>query len=160
MGLFQVLVEVTSEPFPTWRPILAAHEDDGTATILESEPEGETWRFPSGARIVGSIIHEGSGLKFSKGSKSIELDNFVVDPGNSILTGTVGGKAGVPLLQLDGSKLQLTQPGGNVQLYGTIAKLTDTAAMALNSTFGVTAFKAGMPLGVVKLLASGHAVSG
>ena len=48
--------------------------------------------------VVGSIIHQGSGLTFSKGSKSIELDNFVVDPGNSILTGTVGGKVGVPLL--------------------------------------------------------------
>ena len=110
--------------------------------------------------VVGSIIHEGSGLKFSKGGKSIELDNFVVDPGNSILTGTVGGKPGVPLLQLDGSKLQITQPNGDVQLYGTVAELTDTAASALNSTFGVTAFKAGMPLGVVKLLASGQAVTG
>ena len=110
--------------------------------------------------VVGSIIHEGSGLKFSKGSKSIELDNFVVDPGNSILTGTVGGSAGVPLLQLDGSKLQITQPNGNVQLYGTVAKLTGTAAAALNSTFGVTSFKAGMPLGVVRLLASGQTVSG
>ena len=110
--------------------------------------------------VVGSVSHQGSGLKFTKGSKSIELDNFIVDPGDSVLTGTVGTSIGVPLLSLDGGNLQITEPNGNVQLYGTVAKLTDTAATALNTTFGVTAFKAGMPLGVVRLVASGQTATG
>jgi alkylated DNA nucleotide flippase Atl1 len=103
--------------------------------------------------VQGVVLHQGSGLTFSKGSTSLALTNFVVDPGNSILTGTVGGKVGVPLLSLDGSKLEITMPNGDVQLYGTVAKLTTTAASALNSTFGVSAFKAGMSLGTVKLVA-------
>ena len=110
--------------------------------------------------VVGSVIHQGSGLTFSKGGTSLTLSDFVVDPGNSILTGTVGDKVGVPLLHLDGSKLQITMPDGHVQLYGTVAKLTATAAKALNSTFGVSAFKEGMPLGVVRLVASGNPVTG
>jgi hypothetical protein len=35
-----------------------------------------------------------------------------------------------------------------------VAKLTAEGAAALNSTFGVTAFKEGIPLGVVRLTAS------
>lgn len=103
--------------------------------------------------IVGTVIHQGSGLTFSAKGKALALTDFVVDPGNSILTGTVGGKAGVPLLTLDGSKVTVTMQGGNVVLFGTVAKLTATAASALNATFGTTALKAGIPLGTVRLVA-------
>ena len=44
--------------------------------------------------------------------------------------------------------------GSDVVLQGTVAKLTATGASALNSTFGVTAFKEGIPLGVVTLTAA------
>ncbi len=104
--------------------------------------------------IAGSVIHQASGLKFTKGSRSLEVTDFVVDPGNSLLTATAGGKPGVPLLFLDGTNVQVSQEGPDVVLDGTVAKLTDTAASALNTTFGVTAFQAGMPLGVVNLVAS------
>ena len=104
--------------------------------------------------IVGNVIHQGSGLKFSKGSKSITVSDFVVDPGASTLTATAGGKAGVPLLSLDGTAVQVSQEGSDVVLQGTVAKLTATGASALNSTFGVSAFKEGIPLGVVRLTAS------
>ncbi len=104
--------------------------------------------------IVGNVIHQGSGLKFSKGSKSITVSDFVVDPGASTLTATAGGKAGVPLLSLDGAAVQVSQEGSDVVLQGTVAKLTATGASALNSTFGVSAFKEGIPLGVVRLTAS------
>ena len=40
-------------------------------------------------------------------------------------------------------------------LDGTVANLTPTAARALDSTFGTTAIKAGMPLGTVHLVAKG-----
>ena len=104
--------------------------------------------------IAGSIIHQGSGLKFSKGNTSLEVTNFVVDPGNSILTATAGGKPGVPLLFLDGTNVKVDAEGSDVVLDGTVAKLTGAGATALNSTFGVTAFKEGIPLGVVTLTAA------
>lgn len=104
--------------------------------------------------IAGNVIHEGSGLKFSKGSQSIEVSDFVVDPGTSVLTATAGDKAGIPLLSLDGTNVAVSQSGSDVVLQGTVAKLTATGASALNSTFGVTAFKEGIPLGVVTLTAA------
>jgi hypothetical protein len=104
--------------------------------------------------ISGTVIHQASGLKFSKGNKSIEVTDFVVDPGNSILTASAGGKAGIPLLDLDGTAVKVGSQGDDVTLDGTVAKLSETGAQALNATFGVTAFTAGLPLGVVHLVAS------
>lgn len=104
--------------------------------------------------IAGSVIHDGSGLEFSAGGKKLTLTDFVVDPGTSVLTGTVGKSIGVPLLDLDGTGVQVSMEGGNVVLDGTVANLTETAASALNSTFGTTAVKAGLPLGVVRLVAA------
>ncbi|MDP8937494.1 MAG: hypothetical protein M3O23_07165 [Actinomycetota bacterium] len=105
--------------------------------------------------IAGTVIHQGSGLKFSKGNTSLEVTNFVVDPGSSILTATAGGKSGIPLLFLDGTNVKASAEGSDVVLDGTVAKLTSEGASALNSTFGVTAFKEGLPLGVVHLVAAG-----
>jgi hypothetical protein len=104
--------------------------------------------------ISGTVIHQASGLKFSKGDTSIEVTDFVVDPGNSILTASAGGKAGIPLLDLDGTAVKVGSAGKDVTLDGTVAKLTKTGADALNATFGVTAFTPGLPLGVVHLVAS------
>jgi hypothetical protein len=104
--------------------------------------------------IAGTVIHEASGLKFSSGSKSLEVTDFVVDPGNSILTASAGGKSGIPLLFLDGKNVKVSKDGEDVVLDGTVAKLTAPGAAALNSTFGVTAFKEGIPLGVVHLVAA------
>ncbi len=104
--------------------------------------------------IAGTVIHQGSGLKFSKGDKSIEVSDFVVDPGNSMLTASAGGKSGIPLLFLDGTNVKVGSEGANVVLDGTVAKLTGPGADALNATFGVTAFTAGLPLGTVHLVAS------
>jgi hypothetical protein len=109
--------------------------------------------------IAGTVIHQASGLKFAKGNKSIEVTDFVVDPGNSILTATAGGKSGIPLLDLDGTAVKVGSQGSDVTLDGTVAKLSGTGADALNATFGVTAFKAGLPLGVVHLVASGTAAA-
>ncbi len=48
--------------------------------------------------ILGSIEHAGSGFSLTAGSTKVELGDFVVDPGNSVLYGTVGGTPMVPLL--------------------------------------------------------------
>ncbi len=105
--------------------------------------------------IEGSILHQGSGLSFTKGSTTVTATDFVVDPGDSILTATVGGKPGIPLLDLDGINVKVGMQGGNVTLDGTVAKLTETAATALNGAFATTAFKAGLPLGTVHLVLAG-----
>jgi len=107
--------------------------------------------------IAGTVLHQASGLKFSKGSKSIEVTDFVVDPGNSILTASAGGKSGIPLLFLDGTGVKVSTEGSDVVLQGTVAKLTAPGAAALNSTFGVADFKEGLPLGVVRLVAASSA---
>jgi len=138
----------------------------GTATV-----SGSTVSFPitGGTAVIhankhyapgyvdGVVLHEGSGLTLSKGSVSVALTNFSVDPGNSILYGDVNGTvpaANVPLLQLDGRPLTITAIGGKVHLDGTIANLTATSATALNKAFGVTAFAAGMPLGTAHIVVS------
>ncbi len=105
--------------------------------------------------IAGVVLHQASGLKFSKGDTSIEVSDFVVDPGNSTLTATAGGKSGIPLLALDGTNVKVSKAGSDVVLDGTVAKLTGPGAAALNATFGVTAFTEGLPLGTVRLVASG-----
>ncbi len=107
--------------------------------------------------IAGTVLHEASGLKFSKGDKSITVTDFVVDPGNSLLTASSGGKSGIPLLFLDGAAVKVSQEGSDVVLQGTVAKLTAPGAGALNATFGVTDFKEGMALGVVRLVAASAA---
>ncbi|HVF13152.1 MAG TPA: hypothetical protein VM942_01065 [Acidimicrobiales bacterium] len=104
--------------------------------------------------IAGTVNHQKSGLRFSKGNQSIVVTDFVVDPGNSILTASAGGQSGIPLLDLDGNAVKVGSEGDDVVLDGTVAKLTTTGADALNATFGVTAFTAGLPLGVVHLVAS------
>ncbi|MDQ4091555.1 MAG: hypothetical protein M3163_14845 [Actinomycetota bacterium] len=104
--------------------------------------------------IAGQVIHEASGLRFSKGNRSIEVTDFVVDPGNSTLTASSGGKSGIPLLSLDGTNVKVSMEGSDVVLQGTVAKLTGPGAAAMNATFGVSDFKEGLPLGVVRLVAS------
>ena len=106
--------------------------------------------------ILGSIDHAGSGFSLTAGATKVELSDFVVDPGNSILYGTVGGTPMVPLLDLDGTDVKVGTEDGNVVLDGTVAKLTKTAAGALNKAFKVDAIKAGTPLGVVHLVAKGE----
>ncbi len=105
--------------------------------------------------IVGSVEHFGSGLTFSAGGKSLSVSDFVVDPGNSVLYATVGSTPDVPLLSLDGTAVKVSVVNGDVVLNGTVAKLTQTAASALDKTFATTAVKAGLELGVVHLVAHG-----
>jgi hypothetical protein len=108
--------------------------------------------------VQGQIDHAGGGLSLTGGGKKVELTDFVVDPGRSVLTGTVSvdGKVAAqsaPLFFLDGrtlNPLQLKQNGTAV-LAGTTVKLKDEAAQLLNKTFGVDALKEGLVIGVAKI---------
>lgn len=133
---------------------------NGTATVSFPITSGYAAIYPQNDLpfIRGLISHSG-GLTFSGGGKSLTATDFVVNPGTSVLTATVGGK-GVPLLDLDGSKVKVTQDASGVHLDGTVAKLSSTAAEALNTTFGVSLFKQGIPVGVVHITAMGMADPG
>jgi hypothetical protein len=108
--------------------------------------------------VQGMIDHDGSGLSLTGGGKKVELTNFEVDPGKSVLTGkvTVDGKVAAesaPLFFLDGRTLKPLETGANdtAILEGTTVKLKQEAADLLNQTFGTDALKAGFVIGVAKI---------
>jgi hypothetical protein len=107
--------------------------------------------------VQGEIDHDGSGLSLTGGGKTVELTDFVVDPGKSVLTGkvTVDGKVAAesaPLFFLDGRTLKpLETEGSTAILEGTTVKLKDEAAQLLNQTFGTDALKGGLVIGVAKI---------
>ena len=108
--------------------------------------------------VQGMINHDGSGLSLTAGGKKVTLTNFVVDPGKSVLTGkvAVNGKTAAPsapLFFLDGRTLKALKTGPNATaiLEGTTVKLKQEAADLLNQTFGITALKAGLVIGVAKI---------
>jgi hypothetical protein len=108
--------------------------------------------------VQGTIRHEGSGLSLEAGGKKVELTDFVVDPGRSVLTGTVSvdGKVAAesaPLFFLDGRTLKPLQvrDNGTAVLQGTTVKLKDEAADLLNQTFGIEDLEGGMEIGVATI---------
>ncbi len=108
--------------------------------------------------VRGVINHDGSGLSLEAGGKKVELENFDVDPGKSVLTGDVSvdgtrAKADAPLFFLDGRTLSPLQAAedGTAVLEGTTVKLTQEAADLLNKTFAIKALKAGLVIGVAKI---------
>jgi len=108
--------------------------------------------------VQGEIDHNGSGLSLTGGGKKVELTDFEVDPGKSVLTGkvTVDGKVAAesaPLFFLDGRTLKPleTESNGTAVLEGTTVKLKQEAADLLNQTFGTDALKGGFVIGVAKI---------
>jgi len=108
--------------------------------------------------VQGMIDHDGSGLSLTGGGKTVELTDFEVDPGKSLLTGkvTVDGQVAAesaPLFFLDGRTLKPleTNDNGTAVLEGTTVKLKQEAADLLNQTFGTDALKAGFVIGVAKI---------
>jgi hypothetical protein len=107
--------------------------------------------------VQGEIDHDGSGLSLTGGGKTVELTDFVIDPGKSVLTGkvTVDGKVAAesaPLFFLDGRTLKpLETEGSTAILEGTTVKLKAEAADLLNKTFGTDALQGGLVIGVAKI---------
>jgi hypothetical protein len=108
--------------------------------------------------VQGKIDHNGSGLELQGGGKTVKLTNFVVDPGASVLTGkvTVDGKTAAKsaeLFFLNGNTLKPLQAksDGTAVLQGTTVEFKDSAATLLNKTFGVSALKGGLVVGVAKI---------
>jgi hypothetical protein len=108
--------------------------------------------------VQGEIDHDGSGFSLTGGGRKVELTDFVIDPGKSLLTGTVtvDGKVAAesaPLFFLDGRTLKplQTNDNGTAVLEGTTVKLKQEAADLLNQTFGTDALKAGLVIGVATI---------
>jgi len=107
--------------------------------------------------VQGMIAHDGSGLSLAGAGKTVELTDFSVDPGKSVLTGKVAVDGEVaaesaPLFFLDGRTLKPLQTGdGTAILEGTTVKLKQEAADLLNQTFGTDALAGGFVVGVAKI---------
>lgn len=107
--------------------------------------------------VQGSVEHTGSGLQLVGGGKTVQLTDFVIDPGTSVLTGkvTVDGQVAypsAPLFFLDGRTLQpLKTEGTAAVLEGTTVSLTKEAAAALDQVFGTQALTEYFPVGVAKI---------
>ncbi|MEO6115844.1 MAG: hypothetical protein ABIP33_05620 [Pseudolysinimonas sp.] len=109
--------------------------------------------------VQGIIEHDGSGLSLTAGSTEVDLTNFTVNPGNSKLYGdvSVNGKVAATqayLFSLHGGTLKALQlDGNNAILTGTTVHVSSTAAGLLDSTFGTTAVKGGLLVGVATITA-------
>jgi hypothetical protein len=108
--------------------------------------------------VQGEIDHQGSGLQLEGGGKTVQLTDFQIDPGASVLTGkvTVDGEeaaADAPLFFLDGRTLEPLEANdnGTAVLEGTTVKFKDESAQLLNETFGTDALKGGLEVGVAKI---------
>ncbi len=109
--------------------------------------------------VQGLVEHEGSGLSLEAGGKRVELTDFEIDPGRSVLTGTVTvdgeqAAADAPLFFLDGRTLEplATRENGTAVLQGTTVKLKAEAAELLNQTFGIDALEEGLVIGVARIV--------
>jgi hypothetical protein len=109
--------------------------------------------------VQGELDHDGSGLSLTAGGKKVELTDFKIDPGASVLTGKVSVNGEVaaesaPLFFLDGRTLEplrLASGGSKAILEGTTVKLKQEAAELLNTTFGIKDLEGGLVIGVAKI---------
>ena len=110
--------------------------------------------------VQGLINHDDSGLQLTGANgKVVKLENFVVDPAESVLTGkvTVDGAVfaeSAPLFFLDGrtlNPLQVNADAGTAVLQGTTVSLTKTAADALNMVFETDALAEFFTVGIAEI---------
>ena len=116
------------------------------------DPAGKTRPY-----VQGSIKHEGSGFSLTAGATKVELTNFTIDPGKSILYGDVsvnGTSAAtqVDLFNLYGGTLKpLQMDGNNAILTGTTVHISADAAGLLNKTFKTEAVKSQLLVGIATI---------
>lgn len=140
--------------------------DAGAAGALQSlgvnvAPTGKAYATKSGAirfpitrgevdaeTLAGQIRHAG-GLEFSAGKTSLTLDRYHINiDGSPDLSARVNrmGPDRIELFDVDVSGLQVGSEKGKTILSGVKLTLSDTAAGALNATFGVDAFAEGLAI--------------
>ena len=103
------------------------------------------------ATLVGTVDHAG-GLTFSHGGKSVTLTNLVINTITKRLTATVAGQL-KPIFDLNlASHRRASGPHGKVVASTIKLTVTSQAATALNSSLGVSTFRAGMNFGIARLI--------
>ena len=102
--------------------------------------------------LGGRIVHSG-GLSFSADSKSVVVKRFVIDLDGSVLTAKVAGTGQrIALLKL-GAPESAKVGSEKIVLRGVDAKLTATAAGALNESLDTDLFAGGLLIGEAKVIA-------
>jgi len=95
-------------------------------------------RFPiTGYRLKGLQIKHSGGLNLSAGAATITVSDFTIDLSRLRVSGKVTGSATGDVGRVDLFKIRRSD---RRDLCAVRLTLTDTAAGALNATFGVTAF--------------------
>jgi len=146
--------------------------DAGTAAVLSDAgvgieatgpaigPAGSTtFAFPivggkvNKGQLGGRIAHSG-GLAITAGNTTLVVKRFVIDLDRGVLTAKVAGAdARIPLLRLGAATGGVQASPGLLLLKDVNARLTATAAHALNQTFDTDLFKAGLPIGKATVIA-------
>jgi hypothetical protein len=120
-----------------------------------------TFSFPvTGGRVnlkqlTGTIGHSGGIVFIAPATgKQIAVSNFVINLKARVLTAIVNGnpKARVPLLSLGLGGAKVVASRHAVRVSGIVARLTKTAAGALDATFGTSLFTPGLELGTARTL--------
>ncbi len=134
-----------------------------SGTLIFPITGGNVTVYPPGSRdpyVLGLLSHEGSGISLTDGTTTVELTNFDVDPGKSMLFGDVAANGqsvvqDAPLFFLDGRTLQDPRTeGDDAILEGTTVSLTGAAADLLNQTYKTDALTEFFKVGVAKITVS------
>jgi hypothetical protein len=109
----------------------------------------------TGGQLPGEILHSG-GLKFVnlKNGKSLTVRDFIIDTAKSELTAFVPALPGrVPILSLELNGVPVNKGPIYTKVGPVTAKLTETAASALNQTLDTTIFSKGLVIGTANVYA-------
>ncbi|MGA7436365.1 MAG: hypothetical protein WBW44_12225 [Solirubrobacterales bacterium] len=106
---------------------------------------------------AGTLRHSG-GLRFKAGKNKLVTKSFVVKTGSGNRLSARVGKKRVNLLKLDLSNAKVKRPGLGIKVSKVGVSLTGKAAGALNQTFHVNLFKAGLRLGHAVVVAQPKSV--
>jgi hypothetical protein len=114
----------------------------------------------TGPGLFGTIEHDGSGIRLSTASATVDLENFEIDFdalqvfGDVTEDGTPGGNAALfdvdPCSNLFGTAAQCIDGDGSILLDGWKLSLTEGAADALSMAFGLP-FTTGAQVGVARI---------
>ena len=113
--------------------------------------EGATYSFPITNSLLGAlrsgVVKHTGGISLTAGTTTVNLTDFEIGLLTRQLYGKVNGAGPVALLDLDYSTLRTRIRSGRLEIGPVGTTLTQGAADALNSAFGVTALSGETVLG-------------
>lgn len=131
-------------------PKLSLPVTGGTLVVHSDKAHGPGY-------IDGVVVHDESGLSFTKGRTTVVLSDLTMNLGGSELYGQLNGQvSAAPLVDLDESGVRVSVAHGELHLEGIEAKLSPYASHALGRAFASSAITAGLPLGSIDMVVSGR----